>query len=201
MSEMYADLIAAQAAFPSIHKGKTADTGKFKYSYADLGDIADKVLPVLHENKFALIQGFRDGGLFTKLLHASGGEIDFGTLPVSNNPDPQKVGSAITYMRRYSLCAALGIVADDDDDGAAAKEKPKQDNAPRQTAPDEAEPPFDPQACFTRIRDGINHVVTNTALDTLLRNESSNLKRLSRDDFEKLKDQATKRRAALEKAA
>jgi len=37
----------------------------------------------------------------------------------------QGAGSAVTYARRYSLCAALGIAAEDDDDGNAATEQPK----------------------------------------------------------------------------
>jgi hypothetical protein len=65
-------------------------------------------------------------GLTTTLRHISGESIS-GVYPV--NPvknDPQSIGSALTYSRRYSLMAMLGIVADDDDDGNAATQPVKQ---------------------------------------------------------------------------
>lgn len=59
-------------------------------------------------------------GLETKLIHAESGEWISSTtvIPLPKN-DPQGIGSAITYARRYSLCAMLGIVTEDDDGNAA----------------------------------------------------------------------------------
>lgn len=59
-------------------------------------------------------------GLETKLIHAESGEWSSSTtvIPLPKN-DPQGMGSAITYARRYSLCAMLGIVTEDDDANAA----------------------------------------------------------------------------------
>ena len=59
-------------------------------------------------------------GLETKLIHAESGEWISSTtvIPLPKN-DPQGMGSAITYARRYSLCAMLGIVTEDDDANAA----------------------------------------------------------------------------------
>ena len=200
MKELFTALVAAQKAFPSIARTKTGQVGPRKYKYADLSDVLEAVRPALHDNGLMVTQGVRAGCLYTRIVHASGQFMEDDGLPLPANPDPQKVGSAITYMRRYSLCAALGIVADDDDDGAAAKEKAKQDNTP--AVPDDvAEPPFDPDACFTRIKEKIGQVANGKALDTFLRGEKANLDRLPTEKFDELKAVATKRRNEMEKAA
>ncbi|WP_350340162.1 ERF family protein [Paraflavitalea speifideaquila] len=65
-----------------------------------------------------------DGGLTTMLMHAESGEYIIGEYfmkPVKN--DPQSLGSAITYQRRYSLCAVLGLNIEEDDDGNGASGK------------------------------------------------------------------------------
>jgi hypothetical protein len=74
-------------------------------------------------------------GITTTLIHSSGESLKFGPLAASAPVDMQKLGSAITYARRYALVAALGIAADEDDDGAAAKDAPK--SKPKAVANDE----------------------------------------------------------------
>jgi ribosomal protein S20 len=54
-------------------------------------------------------------------LHTSGEKVS-GEYPLPTGGSPQALGSAITYARRYCLCAVTGVAADDDDDGAAATE-------------------------------------------------------------------------------
>jgi len=65
--------------------------------------------------------------LETKLIHAESGEWISSTavIPLPKN-DPQGMGSAITYARRYSLCAMLGIITEDDDANAASDLGQKQ---------------------------------------------------------------------------
>jgi len=62
-------------------------------------------------------------------------------------------------------------------------------------------PPFDPEACFTRIKEKIGQVANGKALDTFLRGEKANLDRLPTEKFDELKAVATKRRNEMEKAA
>ena len=60
-------------------------------------------------------------GLVTKLVHIASGQWQSSLLvmPLPKN-DPQGYGSALTYARRYGLCALVGIVTEDDDGSAAS---------------------------------------------------------------------------------
>jgi len=63
------------------------------------------------------------------------------------------------------------------------------------------EPPFDPEACFIRIKEKIGQVANGKALDTFLRGEKPNIDRLPPEKYETLKSLASKRRDEMEKAA
>ena len=52
-------------------------------------------------------------------------EKELSRVPLAVNADPQKQGSALTYARRYGICAAFGLVGEEDDDGNKAAEPPK----------------------------------------------------------------------------
>jgi hypothetical protein len=125
---MVAALIKAQQAFKPILKDNTAkleskrDPSKsFSYKYADLGSVLDAVLPALHANGFALTQpvGITSLGepvVKTTLLHESGERIESEyPVRVADPNDPQKVGGGVTFARRYSLIALLGLATEDDD--------------------------------------------------------------------------------------
>lgn len=92
--------------------------------YADLTAVWEAIKVPLKDNGFAIIQmpQFEGETMFleTIILHCSGEKMT-GRYPLRPaRPDPQGFGSAITYARRYALCAMLGVVADEDDDGNAA---------------------------------------------------------------------------------
>jgi len=119
-------LAAFQKALPKIAKGNTADAGTYKFKYADLADISAAVLPLLGEHglSFSARPTLDEGGRFVlayELLHVSG-ESRTGAYPLPPSGSPQQIGSAITYARRYALCAVTGVAADEDDDGQAAKD-------------------------------------------------------------------------------
>lgn len=116
-------LTAVQAAIrPAI---KDADNPFFKSKYADLNSVWDTARELLAKNGLAVIQGNSVGLdntviVETMLSHESGEWIQSSLcLPLAKH-DPQGVGSAITYGRRYGLSAIVGIVADVDDDANAA---------------------------------------------------------------------------------
>jgi len=121
----------AQAAFPPIAKTKTVDTGSYTYKYADLPSILEAVSPHLEANGLSVGQSVvsEEGrvGVETRIYHTSGHVETFGPVFLTSGSDARAAGSAITYARRYSLCAALGIAADEDDDGAAASRPVRDD--------------------------------------------------------------------------
>lgn len=133
--------VAAQAEMPEIPKGRRATIqtrggGQYAYSYADLPAILAAVSPVLAKHGLGVAQSVEiaDNGVAvrTRIYHIGGHAEEFGPLVLPAGEDARAVGSAITYARRYSLCAALGISADEDDDAATAG---KNVSAPRVLRP------------------------------------------------------------------
>jgi hypothetical protein len=107
---------------------KDAKNPFFKSNYASLSNIQDAISKPLAESGLVYSQMPTGvNGLCTILIHAESGEymMDSYTMPVSKPNDPQAVGSAITYAKRYALAGILGLNIDDDDDGNKAAEKPK----------------------------------------------------------------------------
>lgn len=94
----------------------------FKSKYADLNALMETVEEPLMNHGLVILQPIMDGKLITNIVDVETEEIVFSSeleLPKLN--DPQKVGSAITYFRRYTLQSLLGINAQDDDSNYAAK--------------------------------------------------------------------------------
>jgi hypothetical protein len=116
-------LLNAQDQFGPLLK--TEKNPHFKSSYADLAGVIDTVTEALHANDIVVIQvpDMLDGEpiLVTTLAHKSGETIT-GRYPLrtANNSDPQKLGAAMTYARRYSLMAVVGIAPEDDDGNYAS---------------------------------------------------------------------------------
>src|SRR5262245_4536309 len=124
-------MLAVQSAATTFKKDRTVTVqtkggGSYTYSYTPLDTIVETVGPLLAEN--GLVWTTRPGwnetmgpSLRYKLAHAPTGETEEGEMPLMlAENDAQGMGSAITYMRRYALCAVLNLVADADDDGALA---------------------------------------------------------------------------------
>ena len=120
ISELAAALAAAQGMMDNAVMNRV--NPHFKSKYADLAAIFDAARKPLSANGLAIVQTIGDGVLHTRLLHTSGQWIaSEHPLPMSGRP--QEIGSALTYARRYSLSALIGIAADEDDDANAAAEK------------------------------------------------------------------------------
>lgn len=122
MKNIAAALIKAKTKFEAIHKNKL--NPHFKSRYVSLDGILEVITEPLCEVGIVLIQPtiIRDGFtvLSTQLIHAESGESIESELIIPNQSDPQKLGSAMTYYRRFSICSLLAIAADDDDDGNTA---------------------------------------------------------------------------------
>lgn len=117
-----AALVAFQAELPTVGKDKTANMGTYSYKYADLGTITHEVFPLLTKHGLAFVCGGHatENGyeLRATLIHESGEELS-GSLPLYGR-DPQQIGSAVTYARRYLLGSMTGVCTEDDDDGKRA---------------------------------------------------------------------------------
>jgi hypothetical protein len=98
---------------------KTRTGGTYSFKYADLSSCVKAAVPAMKKAGMAVTQLVIGGTLTTLLVHKSGQWFK-SELQIGNSPDYQALGSAITYLKRYSYCAILGIVADTDDDANAA---------------------------------------------------------------------------------
>ena len=115
--------VAFQSDMPSVPKD--AVNPHFRSKYASLGAITEATRPHLAKHGLAVTQSlvWRDGVqlLVTRVIHVSGQWMQDGGYALNpTKNDPQGMGSAVTYARRYTLGATLGIVTEDDDDGNAA---------------------------------------------------------------------------------
>lgn len=133
IDKLAAALVAAQGALTNPPKTKTVHAGAKRYSFAPLPEIIDAIRPVLAKHGLAVVQLVQGRTLETRLVHASGQWIGaVYTLP--SIEDSQAMGSAITYARRYSLCAIVGIAAEDDEDAEAATEAEHSANSVEEEA-------------------------------------------------------------------
>lgn len=129
MSESINEISAALSAFqgsveqPKLEKEvkvKTKTGGSYSFKYADLCACVKAATPALKANGLSVCQLISEGKLVTILSHKSGQWFKSELLLPNQTSDYQAYGSAITYLKRYSYCAILGIVADTDDDANLA---------------------------------------------------------------------------------
>lgn len=125
MSPTIGKLAGALAKAQGLIRGAVKDSENpyFKSSYADLASVWEACRDALSKNDLAVIQTTEpdDKGIVvvTTLAHSSGEWMrgKLRVIPAKN--DAQAIGSVITYMRRYSLAAIVGIAQVDDDGNAA----------------------------------------------------------------------------------
>jgi len=114
MSELTKALIGFHKAVDKIEKNARANYGKF----ADLANVLSTVTPALHANGLAITQTFLEDSLITTLHHESGETLSSSCklIMCDGRNMTQEWGKAVTYQRRFSICAILGVVADMDVD-------------------------------------------------------------------------------------
>jgi hypothetical protein len=118
-------LVEAQAEFETLPKDKAG----YGYNYTDLDTVISYIRPILKKYGLGFIQMLstlegNQPAITTRLIHSSGEWIEDTTpLPpvqLAKGNAAQNLGAAITYMKRYTLCAMLGISSDEDVDGKPA---------------------------------------------------------------------------------
>lgn len=120
--ELFAALAKAQAEVENASKNSA--NPHFKSKYADLAEVLNTIRPTFARHGLSLLQstGF-DGALVsvtTAIAHSAGGIVTSTAACVPAKTDAQGIGSATTYLRRYSLAAMAGVAQEDDDGNAAA---------------------------------------------------------------------------------
>jgi|688.fasta_scaffold01021_39 hypothetical protein len=169
-----ASLVKALGELSDVPKGREAKiptkTGaSYGYRYADLADALSMIRPILAKYDLAVTQTASNPdhdtvAITTTLLHGSGQWITFDPLLLPNGRTAQETGSAITYGRRYSLLAVLGLAAEDDDGAGAAPRQPR--NAPTRPAERESAPVKKAPVAATPEADEIKRMLAEVTADT-----------------------------------
>lgn len=100
---------------------KVSNNPHFKSKYADLATIWDVIRGPLTDNGLSVVQLPCEAppgqvGLVTHIIHSSGESLtERFFVGLKDATNPQQVGSALTYMKRYSLMGVAGIASEDDD--------------------------------------------------------------------------------------
>lgn len=137
LGALAAALAKAQGAMANASKDKL--NPHFRSRYADLASTWDACREALSSNGLAIIQapGNVTGGvrLTTTLVHSSGEYVRARFSAPVREQTAQGYGSALTYLRRYSLAAIVGVAPDEDDDGNHASGRPSPPTPQPQPAP------------------------------------------------------------------
>jgi hypothetical protein len=143
INELASALSKAQGEMQAAIKDKMNTF--YKSSYADLGSVWDAARPVLSKNGLCVMQTTELSAtghilMITTLAHVSGQWVK-SCLPLNpTKNDNQGIGASITYLRRYSLSALIGVVWDDDDDGETSVGRGKTKNNRYHSQPENPPP-------------------------------------------------------------
>jgi hypothetical protein len=151
-TELFGALATAQGKFKPLIKNRTVtvtpkESRPYTFDYATLDAVFDSVREALAANGLAILQPFSKsvgekesvGELQTWLCHASGARL-VAKCELIIPPKIQELGSALTYLKRYSVASLLGISSEEDDDGNAAdgNQREAQDRGKPPPAPQQA---------------------------------------------------------------
>ena len=116
---IYTKLAAVKKEIGAISKDSTNPF--FKSKYFDINGLLKHVEPLLDKNGLLLLQPITDGLVCSQIIDVENGDKVESSIQMASLNDPQKMGSMITYYRRYTLQSLLGLQAEDDDANAASK--------------------------------------------------------------------------------
>lgn len=159
INEIAIALAKVQAVLEAAEKNSTNTVGGGgKKKYADIAAVYSAIREPLSNNGLSIAQTMRpsDPGTVcvrTMLMHESGQWISGEcVLPWDRQGGPQGAGSAITYARRYSLSAMIGVVSEDDDDGLGAMPKSKSNSRKTPESPTDIQVNFADRNQVQRIQ-------------------------------------------------
>lgn len=140
MENLYKNLAKVKSEVGKISKDSTNPF--FKAKYFDINALLQHVEPIIQKNGLMLLQPLKIGQVSTLIVDVESGESIESVIVLPELTDPQKLGSCITYYRRYTLQSLLGLQAEDDDgnkaSGNGAKKDDEEDNKAWITVGDKA---------------------------------------------------------------
>ena len=177
INELVTALINFQIAFQKVSLKKDSKNPFLKNTYVSLDNLINTTRPLLAANGLVITQELAGKSLVTTLLHSSGqfkGSLyDFNPMEASKGTNSlQEQGGGITYAKRYTWSALLGVSVDTDTDG-------NQPNQPTKKQAPKKKPTY-PVKNYTKGANGIfsgkctladikaNFVVSNAAEKTIL---------------------------------
>jgi hypothetical protein len=122
--KLYKKLAAAIEEFDPVLKDKT--NPYYNSKYADINGILDAVVPSLKKHNLLLLQPAQRDQVTTIIIDLEDGAQIMSSIMIPPSvTDPQKIGAAITYFRRFTLQALLGLQAEDDDGNSLSPQASK----------------------------------------------------------------------------
>ena len=121
-TNIYSKLYDLQNELGAISKDATNPF--YKSKYFDINSLIGQLKPLLQKHNLVLIQPITDNQVRSVIVDLDGGSVE-SSIQLPNDLDAQKLGSAITYFRRYTLQSLLALQAIDDDGNLAIKKNKK----------------------------------------------------------------------------
>ena len=147
---------------------KTETNPFFKSKYFDINSLIEQVEPLLEKNGLLLLQPILNGVVTSEIYHVETSQKVSSEINLGNITDPQKLGSAITYYRRYTLQSLLGLQAEDDDANKASQ-------------------PSTPKLDVNRLNDRLNACTTLVELQTVYKGFTPSEQKVTVELKDKLK--------------
>ena len=102
---------------------KDSNNPFYKSKYYDINSLLETVKPILHEEGLVLLQPIENNCVVSRIHDVDTGDFVDSSMKIPDIDDPQKIGSCVSYFRRYTLSSLLSVEAEDDDANATVKKE------------------------------------------------------------------------------
>lgn len=113
---LYDALAKFQSELQVMEKTAEVKAGTYSFKYTPLDEIMKNVYPILSKNGLAIRHEINEQGVEAILSHKDGAELRSGAIQINRTGKMQDIGGQLTYARRYTVTALLGIASDEDAD-------------------------------------------------------------------------------------
>ena len=124
------DIYKALSLFQSEMKPLNKDSTGYGYKYVSLPSMIETITPVLAKHGLGFYQPLDGKSVKTIVFHTESGDVIESSIDIPEGVELkgmntyQSLGSAISYLRRYSLASVLGLVIDEDNDASGEQVQP-----------------------------------------------------------------------------